>query len=80
MLVDPARCIDPSGDRPHGEAAVAGSMRQKACHDVSRTSETSENVNFHASPRVGMDVSADDTGSRGGNHEDIATSATQNQE
>ena len=80
MLVDPAPWIGLAADRPRSEAAAAGSMRQKACHDVSRTSETPENVNFHASPRVGMDVSADDTGSRGGNHEDIATSATQNQE
>ena len=46
-------------------------MRQQFCQDVSQTSETPENVNFHASARFGMDVSADDTGSRGGNYQDI---------
>jgi hypothetical protein len=46
-------------------------MPQKFCHDVSRTRETPENANFPANPRFGMDVSPDDTGSRGRNYEDI---------
>ena len=46
-------------------------MRLKFCHDLSRTWETPENTNFPANTRFGMGVSADDTGSRGSNYEDI---------
>jgi hypothetical protein len=68
MLVGPARGIDLSADRPPSEAAAAGSMRQQFGPDVSRTSETPENVKFHTGARIGRDVIADESSARGGNY------------